>query len=398
MKLRPSNYFTRALNSATAAINAASGMFQELTLPEGEREIRFKLSDYGEFPVTDVRGKDIIQVVDRGVGETLALNFGSLSTKFATFFRGIPMFEGHADDAEWLKRNPGHRASAVARIKSIEPEDDGIYATAAINSAGVDLLGGDAPKYSGHSPNWRLSQVPGKPGYYKPILLWSVALTNTPNIMTNTIALNSLQGVAEDAENQSPESAASAGGASENQETNDMKLTPEALQALGFAPDADPSTDEISAAIVKIASDQAEAKAKMATAEGETTAANSRATRLETELKLVKGSAVETVITDAINTGRITEADKDKWTEALNTDFASESAKIGKLMPTINTQDKIGTLPRGQGAPTASTTEALNSALRGIASENGLDLSKTPDYDKAWGMLRAAKPELFTKA
>jgi hypothetical protein len=390
-------FFTRALNTATEAINAASGLFQELTLPEGETTVRFKLSDYGEFPVTDVRGQDIIQVIDKGVGETLALNFGSLRGKFATFFRGIPMFEGHADDAEWLKKNPGHKASAVARIKSIDPEDDAIWATAAINSAGVDLLGGDAPKYTGHSPNWRLSQIPGKPGYYKPILLWSVALTNTPNIMTNTIALNSLQGVGDP--DPSPNAAASADGESENQEqNNEMKLTPDALKALGFAPDAEPTTEEISAAIVKMFSDKATAEADKVTAVGETTAANSRATRLETELKLVRGTAVDTVLTDAINSGRIAEADKDKWTQALNTDFPGESAKLAKLMPVLNTENKVaGKTDKERGQLSATTTDALNTAVRGIAKENGLDLTKTADYDKAWAMLRTAKPELFSK-
>lgn len=395
MKTKRFPLFTRAMNTATEAINAASGMFQELTLPEGgETTVRFKLSDYGEFPVTDVRGKDIIQVIDKGVGETLALNFGSLRTRFATFFRGIPMFEGHADDAEWLKKNPGHKASAVARIKSIEPEDDAIWATAAINSAGMDLLGGDAPKYTGHSPNWRLSQIPGQPGKYKPILLWSVALTNTPNIMTNTIALNSLQGVGED----SPDAGGS--GEPENQNHNtddDMKLTADALKALGLAPDANPTAEEISAAILKLASDQAEAKAAMVTAEEQTTAANSRATRFETELKTIRGTAVETAITDAINSGRITEADKPKWTDALNTDFVSESAKLAKLMPVLNTSDKIGPLDRTKGAPEPTTTEALNSAVRSIAKENDLDLTKTADYDRAWAMLRTAKPELFAK-
>ncbi len=395
MKPKHHNLFTRALNTATDAINAASGMFQELTLPEGETTVRFKLSDYGEFPVTDVRGKDIMQVIDKGVGETLAMNFGSLRGKFATFFRGIPMFEGHADDAEWLKRNPGHKASAIARIKSIEPQDDAIWATASINSAGVDLLGGDAPKYTGHSPNWRLSQIPGKPGYYKPILLWSVALTNTPNIMTNTIALNSLQGVGD------PDPSPDAGdsGETENQENNnEMKLTPDALKALGFAPDAEPTIDEISAAIVKMFSAKATAEADKATAEGETTAVNSRLTVLQTELNLVRGAAVETVITDAINSGRITEADKPAWTAALNTSFASESAKLKTLMPVLNTKNKVaGKTDKERGQLAATTTDALNTAVRSIAKENGLDLTNTADYDIAWTMLRTAKPELFSK-
>ncbi len=391
MKCKRSNIFTTALNSARTALNTASGVFHELTLPDGtDKTFRFRLSEYGEFPVEDVKGQAIIQVVDREAAETMALNFGSLRGQFATFFRGIPMFEGHADDAAWLAKNPGHKASAVARIKSIEPEDDGVYVTAALNSDGVDLLGGDAPKYTGQSPLWRLDQIPGRPGFFRPILLWSVALTNNPNIMTNTIALNSLQGVT------APDLSPTADpGENETNENEDMKLTADALAALGFAQDATPSSDEISAAIVKMLAAKATAEADKATAVGETTAANSRAGLMETELKLVRGSAIDALIGPAIEDGRITAADKDKWTTALNTSFASESAKIAALMPTINVANKLPGLTRQQGMLAANDTEALNTAVREIAKTNGLDLAKGADYDRAFTLLRAAKPELF---
>jgi hypothetical protein len=396
MKTKRSNLFTRALNSARDVINTASGVFQELTLPDGgETTLRYRLSPYGEFPVTDVQGRDIVQVIDRTVGETLAANFGSLRGKFATFFRGIPIYEGHADDPDWLQRNPGHRASAVGRIKSIEPEEDGIYVTASLNSEGISLLGGDAPKYTGHSPHWRLSEIPGKSGKYRPILLWSDALTNMPNIMQNAVALNSLAGMTEP----SPDAGADSGEPEKPENTEDMKLTPDALKALGFAPDAEPTTEAINAAILKLIGEKTEAEAKMATSAGETTAANSRAALMETELNLVRGTAVDVVLTEAINSGRITEADKPAWTNALNASFATESAKLSALMPTINTANRLdGKLDRERGQLAPTTTDAINDAVRAIAKDNQLDLGKTADYDRAWKMLRVAKPELFEKA
>lgn len=390
MKTKRSNIFTRALNVTSTAINAASGVFQELTLPDGEREFRYRLSPYGEFPVDDVHGRPVLQVIDRQAGETLALNFGSLRGQFATFFRGIPIYEGHADDAQWLKENPGHKATAVGRIKSIEPEDDGIYVNAVLNSAGVELLGGEAPKYSGHSPHWRLSEIPGQAGRFRPILLWSDALTNMPNIMTNSLALNSLQGVG-DAIEISPADP----GETETKEQEYMKLTAAALAALGFAPDAMPSSEEISAAIVKMMSDKATAEADKATAMNEKDVMNTRASLMETELKLVRGAAVDALIGPAIEDGRIPAADKDRWTTALNTSFVTESAKIAALMPTINTTNQIGKLDRTKGALAATDTDALNTAVREIATANNLDLTKGPDYDRAFAMLRTAKPELF---
>jgi hypothetical protein len=399
----PSRRFTTVLNSVRLALNSVSGVFQELTLAEGETTKRYRLAPYGTFPADDVNGEPIMQVVDREAAVTMAANFASLTTRLATFFRGIPIYEGHADDPDWAAKNPGHRASAVGRIKSIEPGEDGIYVTSVLNSDGIALLSGDAPKYTGHSPLWRLVPVQDRPGHFRPVLLWSDALTNTPNILSNTIALNALAGMEIELELPSPDPAASAAGAAENPDNTDanddtMKLTPEALAALGFAPDATPSPDEISQAIVQLLSAKATAEADKATADGATSAANSRATTLQSELDLVRGQAVQTVLDDAIATGRITEAQRPAWTTALNTSFISEANKLAALMPVLNTTNRVANLgTRKTDTPAAEGTDALNTAVRDIATANGLNLSLRPDYDRAWEMLRTAKPDPFKR-
>lgn len=402
MKRKHSTLFTTAINAATLAINAAQGVFQELNVTPGETTIRYRLSPFGEFPVDDVNGKPIIQVVDAKAGETMAINFGSLGTRLATFFKGIPMYEGHPDDAEWLRKNPGHKAIALARIKSMEnqvhgDENDGIYVTAVLNSKGVEKLTGDAPEYTGHSPNWRLAEIPGRPGCYRPILLWSDGLTNTPNILNNTIALNSLAGMEIDVEVNIDSPDAGNPGATENQNQNDMKLTPDALKALGFAPDASPTVEEISAAIVKLASDQATAAADLATAQSATTAANSRATNLETELGAIRGAAVETVLTDAVNQGRITQADVPMWTNALNASFISERTKLMSLVPVMNTTGKVTTGERRN--PTmvdaSNAISAITEGVRSYAIEKGIDIATTTGWDRAYAACKAERPELF---
>ena len=400
MKTKRSNRFINALNTAaTHAINSVSGVWQEIQLAEGEKELRYRLCEYGNYPGTDaLNGQPITQIVDREAGETMAANFNSLGHKIALFFKGTPIYEGHADDAEWLKKNPGHKASAVGRIKAIECEDDGIYVTSVLNSDGVALLSGDAPKYSGHSPFWRLVPVAGKPAHFRPVLLWSDALTNNPNIMTSTIALNAL-GLGEMPDVQtSPESQAEP-GETENQDT-DMQLTPEALAALGFAPDATPSNDEISAAIVQMSGANETAEADKAGADTALNAANSRATLLDTELKLVRETAVTTVLGAAVADGRITEADKPAWTNALNTSFATEAEKLARLMPVLNTANRLANQNLGERkneSPLGEGIDAMNTAVSDIATANRLDLAVRADYDKAHAMARAAKPELFKR-
>lgn len=404
MKTKRSNFFTSALNSATHAINSAAGMFQELSLPEGEKQHRFRLSAYGEFPGTDIDGKPIMQVIDRAAGEAMAANFNSLRGKLATFGRGIAVYEGHADDEGWMQKNPGHRASAVARIKSIEPSDDGIYVTSAWNSDGLELMAGDAPRYSGHSPYWRLVEIKGRPGCFRPVLLWSTALTNNPNIPNNTLALNSLAGV-DDMPLDEPSPNAGDAGEPENpnNNTDHMKLTAEALKALGLAPDAVPTAEEISAAIVKLASDQATAAADKVTAEGATTAANSRLTVVQSELDAlnnVRDSAVNVILTDAINSGRITEADRPLWTDALNTSFVSEREKLNKLVPVLNVQNQV---PPGERR-SLNVTDAANAAgriteaVREFAGEKNIDITTEAGWTRAFNECKAAKPDLFVKA
>lgn len=394
------NRFLTAINAAVVdALNTVSGAWGEIALADGEKETRYRLAKFGEHPV-EIDGVEVIQVVDAEAGELMASNFGSLLNKLAMFGKGAPIYEGHADDAGWLRENPGHRATAVGRIKAIENGEDGIYVRSVFNSAGVDLLKGDAPKYSGHSPRWRMAPIADRPGHYRPVLLWSDALTNNPNMVDSHIALNSLnlgalpQAIPSQAE-------AGAGADTENQtneKTEDMKLTADALKALGFAPDAEPSGDEISAAIVKAMSAKMDAEKKPEEKPEKIEAMNTARSQIA-DLQAIRDAAVTDAVNSAVASGRITEADKPKWVTALNTSFLSEKAKLDALMPTaINTQNHVAGLgERREGAPEAGGIDAINSAVAGVAREKGYDISTHAGYHAAYEAAKVAKPELFKR-
>lgn len=388
MKFPRFHRFLTICNDASQdVINAIAGAFQDITVAEGEKRQSLRFALYGSYPQKLPTGQTIIQVVDEEAADQIIANFGRYGG-LDTFFKGVPVYEGHADDPDWLKANPGHKASAVGRIKAITKGEDGIYVETVFNSDGLAMLSGEAPRYTGHSPRWRCAPVPGKAGHFRPVLLWSDALTNSPNIPGSIIAMN--EGGAT-IEIESPDSAAN-GGETENQENTDMKLTPEALAALGFAPDAEPSPEEISAAIVKMLADKATADAGMV-------AANSRVQALESTITNIRGPAVDTVINAAITDGRITEADKPKWIDALNTDFAGESAKLGKLMPVLNTANRVVNLAerRGEQAEAPTGIDAINAAVRAYAAEQSIDISNNAGYTKAFEGAKAAKPEIFAR-
>jgi len=384
MKRNRFTHFITVINSAAVeAINSVIGVWSELSLADGEKSKRFLYCRYGTYQQTLPGGEVIQQVVDREAVEAMISNFGKFGG-MASFARGIPTYEGHADDPDWLEKNPGHKASAVGRIKAIHAGAEGMEVEAVYNSDGVRLLSGEAPAYTGHSPRWGLNEIPGQPGFYRPVMLISDALTNNPNIQDSHISLNSQPSPKDKPEKQ----------------TTTMQLTPDALKALGFAPDATPTEAEISAAIIKLLglketaeNDKVTAEGERTTAKTELTTANSRINSLEEHLNLAAGLQVDGAVAD----GRITEADKPAWIEALNTSYGTEIVKLGKLRPVINTKSQLHIDPsRRDQVPAEGTVTAINDAVRAYAKEKNIDVSTNAGWQQAFNALEAAKPELFT--
>jgi hypothetical protein len=396
MKPQSVKPFLTAINNASVtAVNEVIGVFNELTLAEGEKEKRYLYCRYGTYPQT-VPGVGVIQqVVDREAAEQIVANFRQ-AAGMEVLFKGVPHYEGHPDDPAWLAQNPGHKAIAVGRIKKVEAGEDAIYVTSIFNTLGVPLLSGAAPAYDGHSPRWRMSPIPGKPKHFRPVMLISDGLTNNPNIPGSRIALNA--GVPGQP---SPDDNPNDGGQTENQNDENMKLTPEALKALGFAPDATPSETDISTAIVRLMGEKQSADAAKVTAESEATAANTKVITLTTQLSAAHGKLSETVASNAVKEGRITEADKPKWITALNTDLDGESAKLATLMPVLNTSSKLPDLGGRRDAnvlDAQGNIETMNTAARAYAAEHNIDISNAEGWGRAWNGAKAAKPEVFTRA
>ena len=390
MKLR----FLTVLNTAAAsAVNVLQSVINDLSSQPAGAETWQRMVEFGEYPATvtiNGREQEVVQVIDRQAGELMAENHATVINAIRHLGRGLPIFVGHPDNKGWLKENPGADESAKGRIKSIEVRDDGIYMLTAFNDAGAALLGGEAPAYSAHSPNWDMLPVAPGSKRYRPYVLRSIGLTNRPNISSCVVGLN-MAGSGD-----SPSEPAGAGEEPENQTDNEMKLTAEALTALGFAPDATPTPEEISAAVVKML-------AEKTTAESAVTAANTRATTAQTELTNLRQNLVDGAIATAVNSGRITEAQKPQWEGLLKADFANASAALANLSPVtgLNTRNQLGDLGerKGEGQPEApgNAITAINSAVTAYAKEHSLDLAKADDYDRAFAAVKTAKPELFAK-
>lgn len=367
----------------TAATKVLAGLNE--TIGEGDW---IRIAPYGEH--RNVVG---LQVFNRVGAESMVKAFNSVETKLSTLFRGLPIYEGHPDDEGWKRANPGIRAAAVGRVKKLETRDDGLWALAAWNEDGERLVRGTAPSYTAQSPHWGMLPIPGRPKAFQPVELWSLGLTNQPNITGTHLGLNEI-------DTASP-----------------MKeILIKLLAALGTTVAADAADEAIitagNAAIAKAGSMKPEsevtaAKNEAATLKTQLTAAQNEVTTLKTKVegqtadmvKLANAAATERtaraagVITAAINEGRLSEAQRTEFTTKLcgASDFDATAKEIGQLKKAINTVNKVaGAADRkDESAVETARISAINEAVAKKQKEAGLE------YHPAFLAVKKDQPALF---
>lgn len=339
------------------------------------------MAPYGEHPLILRVGneqRDLVQVVDREGVDRMVTAFNSLVSSVRHLGRGLPIYEGHPDDPNWAAKHPAFKRVAVGRIKELQIRDDGLWGRTAWNETGRALITGEGAAYSGHSPHWDIEPIPGRPNAWRPVHLRSTGLTNAPNIPSLAVGLN--------------EALAQQAHPSQPQPIPEPTMNPDLIRALGLDPET-ASQEQIDAAVKALVE-----RAPTNTASADVAALNEQVTQLTTERDTIRTMACNTVLDAAVADGRIGTGDRAKWLTALNTDFAGESAKLGKLMPVINTANQVGNLgerkAEGQDA-TLQGIAAINEAVTSYARKEGLDLGHPADYDAAHAAVRSKRPELF---
>lgn len=332
-----------------------------------------RLAPYGEH-VHDNGGNPVVQIVDEKAADLIIANANHFLTRLASLNQGIPIFEGHPDVAAWKEKNPGCKAIAHGRIRQLEKRADGIYYLPIYNESGVSLTSGEAPPYSAVSANWRVVPVEGKQGYVRPVFLTSLGLTNFPNIEGTQIAN-------EDEDLQTGEVANASDPTENTTETNTM--TKEQLALLGLEENATP--EQITASLNELKDSAAKAQADKAQA---VSVANDATAKLEA----LQGTQIANEISAAVNTGRITEADKSLWESRLKANFTDESKALNALSAVHNTKAAPDVSKRSTDVTAITDRIKL---VDHLAKENGLNLANEADHDKAWSLAREAKPELF---
>jgi hypothetical protein len=165
-------------------------------------------------------------------------------------------------------------------------------------------------------------------------------------------------------------------GPAATQDMNKSKIIPLLTQA-GLAEITNDSTDaQLEAAIGQIATRAA------------------RASALETQFTNERAERIGELLGRALESGKITAAEKPDWERRLKADFTNEKAALDKLTPKIKTASAIN---RGDAKPgemtAAARTQFCNELIGELAGKHHLDRVK--DYNRLFTMAQEARPDLF---
>ena len=154
------------------------GNFMGSELGSGRLEW-LKLVNYGRYA-----HRLGIQVVSRESAEEMADKFSTLWSRLARKFRGVPVYIGHPDDAEFSGQAGHGDTRAYGWVRQLDARADGLWILIRWSPAGVELLNNAHYKFL--SPRWEMKKLDGN--MLRPHTLLSVGLTNCPNLSVEAIA------------------------------------------------------------------------------------------------------------------------------------------------------------------------------------------------------------------
>lgn len=278
------------------------------------------LAPYGETDYWEQDGKGkwakFNQIFTEPQAVKMASNFASTAAKKGANWRGLNVYKGHPDADP--KRWPDD--SRLGGIMAVEARADGLFVKVVWNDQGEKNRAEGYLVYP--SPAWLHSIATQRTtGRIEPDELRSVGLTNTPRIEGVPAWTNS------DPVNQAPS-------------TQNQDLMPEIkAQLLKLLKLPDTATDaEIMTAFTaylaeedKEPAEMAAAKAGKASAEADALKANSDAALAKAEAEKFRKLAINSAISKAINSRKLTAAQQPAWETKLATNFDAGLAELESL-------------------------------------------------------------------
>jgi hypothetical protein len=366
---------------------------------------------FGEYPVTvedpkTGRKVECIQVFDLDAANEIAGKMGGIRGKVAGMLRLLPIYIGHPDVPQLRHLYPDTKA--YGWITGANVKDGGIEFDVKWGKAGQELI--EDGQYVFYSPHWPMKPlgVANSVMRARPIGLWSIGLTNVPNIPVPAMAVPGFNEMVEGYEGvQSSEFGV--------QEDTKPSLLERLAAIFGVELDDDAieaKALELKSAVAQIAeaekakqeADQQEWQAKAAaeaaakaelteqltglteqltglTAQNESLAA--KVTAIEAE----KLTAINALVDAGIAEGRIPGGKREEFVAAFNTDFNGALSRLqsAETMFAPSRTRNIRHRKADAAAPSAAFLTAVNEAM-----------NQGRTYLNAWLYVKRVRPELFS--
>lgn len=343
--------------------------------------------DWLAIPYGDFMHSDGIQRFTRDAGRKIQSSFNSLRSRAARAFGGLPFYVGHPDHPAFADRHTDD--TSYGWIMEIDSSGNEFRFRTKWSDAGRDIIGNARYKY--FSPHWAATEIGNENGVpvWEPYELISVGFTNRPVIPVSPLA---------NAQNTT------------QQEVAEMEWLKWLKETLGLSDES--SDDQVKQAV---ANAKAAAEAKTRTEQNLTTA-NAEKTTLESKVQTLTGEKtaleqslagettarqaaetnfanerkvrIETLVNAAVADGRITEADKEKWTADLGKDFDGKSQELANAEAKVKTKSSVANR-KGDG-PQDSKSETILTMVNEHMEKTGIK-----DFHTAYLAVKAKTPDLF---
>lgn len=383
--------FVALANEAEPTGEAFLGLTNEIDGSAGDGWARVP---YGEWP-----HEEGLQRFGKPEAEEMVRYYKSTWARLKRAFIGLPIFKGHPDLADVLKKQRPSLANEAARraldrrvaeiearwpdrreygsIADLEARDDALYLKPVLSPAGAALVNEGLRHFS---PHW-LGRVRGEKGgkpIWGPAFLLSIGLTDRPNIGGTSLV------------NQQPTSTMNrllviqllaALGRSLANEATDDQLNAELTAAAPIATSLRARPEQAALANEQTARTNLESQlttARAAATTAETALANERTAHAAT----VK-SRNEALVSAAIREGRVLEANRATWLSRLERDFVAESTALANEAGALKTRGKTDEV--GDRKPQSTASAAFTALVNERIAKTG------ETWDAAWHATKRSK-------
>jgi hypothetical protein len=307
-----------------------------------------QLAPFGDFPgvaFTADGPKPAIQRVDAEAGDALRRSLRSFTGRAARFFRSVPIYNGHPDVPQISDRYEDREPKG--HVADLEVRADGIYIRPVFSNSGAALLNG--ARRLGFSAYVDADVIPSDDGkiHARWTTLRSAGLTDRPNLPVQLL-------------NEKPD-----------------HMPPKLIAALvvaGITLANEANETQVLEGIATLQRQRDDAVALANTRATEVATTVTARDQARTELANERAAHITEVLSHAVESGRISEADRAVWKGRLEHSFANESAALSKLTPTWKVSTTTANDGRRTGADATASgrtaVELCNEAVAKVMKDN----------------------------